>query len=377
MTCSTAGQNKSYIEVPNVFVSPSSGQFHCDQFYWDSYFIILGLVESKDYVDVARGMVDNLTYLFSQYNLVPMRNRTYDTGISQPPLLTSMARVVYEKTKDKKWLTKTMKVAETELQSYWMNSDNNDQTTDHMVFEGLSRYADHHLINQTAEHESGWDMTTRFNNQALDHIPVDLNSLLYKYEDDLEWFYKLTNKPDQVRFYRHQKKLRKAAITKYLFNEKRGFFFDYNYQTNSQSKFFSLAGFLPMWAGLCTDEQARRVVKNLKKFEFSGGLASTTRKNLFKPFRQWDYPNGWAPLQWFVISGLSRYGFDSDAERIAFKWLNLNLDVFKQTGAFWEKYDVVRQTIGQAGRYPTQSGFGWTNGVFLALLKRHAKHQSM
>lgn len=370
MACTSAGENKTYIDVPNVFVSPGSGLFHCDQFYWDSYFIMLGLVEHEDYVDIARGIVDNFVFLFNTFGLVPMRNRTYDTGISQPPLLTSMIRLVYEKTNDKTWLKKTIRAAENELNNYWMNSDPQDQIVDHKVFEGLSRYADHHLIDQTAEHESGWDMTSRFNNHALQYVPVDLNSLLYKYEADLAWAYKILKNAKKSTHYKQQATRRAETINTLLFNAKKGFYFDYNYQTQKLSSFHSIAGFLPLWAGLATPEHAKKVPNHLKKFEQSGGVAATTKKNLLKPYRQWDYPNGWAPHQWFTVVGLENYGYKKDAERIRNKWIQLNLEIFTQTGAFWEKYDVVKRTIGQAGRYPTQSGFGWTNGVFVAFSKK-------
>jgi alpha,alpha-trehalase len=44
-------------------------------------------------------------------------------------------------------------------------------------------------------------------------------------------------------------------------------------------------------------------------------------------------------------------------------------DVYTRTGKLVEKYDVV--TVGQkggGGEYPTQDGFGWTNGVLRKLL---------
>ena len=78
-----------YIGLPNRFVSPSKGLFAKDQFYWDSYFIILGLAASGK-IKLAKGMVDNLMYLYEKYEIIPLRNRLYNLGISQPPFLTSM-----------------------------------------------------------------------------------------------------------------------------------------------------------------------------------------------------------------------------------------------------------------------------------------------
>ena len=62
--------------------------------------------------------------------------------------------------------------------------DGNNQTQCPQFYKGLSRYYDINYLNDLAEAESGWDMTTRFNRHALNYLPVDLNCLLYKYETD-------------------------------------------------------------------------------------------------------------------------------------------------------------------------------------------------
>jgi alpha,alpha-trehalase len=87
---------------------------------------------------------------------------------------------------------------------------------------------------------------------------------------------------------------------------------------------------------------------------------------------QWDAPNGWAPLQWMTVQGLKNYGFDSLAATGAKRWIQLNTDVYRRTGRLMEKYNVVNTTLeAGGGEYPSQDGFGWTNGVFLALIKQY------
>ncbi len=365
LTCYLPNDKDVHIGLPNPFISPSydGGIFENDQFYWDSYFIILGLLESER-VDLAKGMVENLAYLYRRFGIIPSRNRYYDLGVSQPPFLTSMILEVFNKTKDKKWLLNMSLIAEDELKNYWM-----DDKKVHKVYMNLSRYCDHWHTNLTAEHESGWDMTSRFNEKCLDFLPVDLNSLLYKYEIDLAEISGILGKEDKKEVYLRSAELRKKNINRLMWNEKKGFFFDYNFKMKKQRNFYSLAGFYPMWAGLATEEQAKRIVRKLKKFEYRWGLANTQSRGLSKRFKQWDYPNGWANQHWIVIKALLNYGFEEDARRIAEKWLNLNRKVFKRTGKFWEKYNVVKGRVGKEGRYPNQSGFGWTNAVFVKLVK--------
>ncbi|MCH8020390.1 hypothetical protein IH785_11060 [candidate division KSB1 bacterium] len=76
-----------------------------------------------------------------------------------------------------------------ELKNYWMGT----KKEIHLMFQGLSRYCDHYITHYTAEHESGWDMTSRFNERCLDYLPIDLNSCLYKYEIDLAETYNILN----------------------------------------------------------------------------------------------------------------------------------------------------------------------------------------
>ncbi len=358
-----------HIALPNPFVAPTpeGGIFAYDQFYWDSYFIILGLVVSeRELVGLAKGMVDNLVYLFKRFGIIPSRNRYYNLGISQPPFLTSMALEVFERTKDKNWLKEVARVAELELKNYWMNEL-------HRVYKGLSRYCDHFITHLTAEHESGWDMTSRFNEKCLDYLPVDLNSCLYKYEIDLARIYGILNLREKQKYYVKRARARREALVNLMWNEDKGFFFDYNYRLKKQREFYSVAGFYPLWAGLASEDQAEELRKNLKILERDGGMANTQEKGLSREFKQHDYPNGWPNQQWIVIKGLLNYGFKKDAERIARKWLDLNLKVFEKTGKFWEKYDVVECSVGKSGRYPTQSGFGWTNAVFLRLISEFSK----
>lgn len=126
-----------------------------------------------------------------------------------------------------------------------------------------------------------------------------------------------------------------------------------------------MAGYYPLWAGLATKSQAEKVKDQLALFEYKGGLSNTQSENLSEEFKQHDYPNGWAQQHYIVIQGLLNYGYEEEAKRIAKKWLELNKKVFIKTGNFWEKYNVVKCTVGKSNqdRYPIQSGFGWTNAI--------------
>ena len=114
----------------------------------------------------------------------------------------------------------------------------------------------------------------------------------------------------------------------------------------------------------------------------AGKAAAVVKRDLLKPGgvvtsvnqtgQQWDAPNAWAPLQWMTIVGFEKCGQKALAKDIATRWIKLNTDVYNRTGKLMEKYNVVDTKLeAGGGEYPGQDGFGWTNGVLLALIKKY------
>jgi alpha,alpha-trehalase len=319
----------------------------------------MGLVDSG-HGDVARGIVDNFCFLYDKFGLMPARNAWTSLGRTQPPFLTRMAGEVYESgAADDGWLDKVMNYARREYEEVWTNGQRLDRTT------GLSRYQPRYLRRLLTVYESGWDVSTRFAHGRTSVIPVDLNCMLYQYEADFIAWCKRRKDKQGVRLWHDRQRMRQEAINKYLWNHKQGFYYDYDLQLERQDELGTLAGYFALWCGVASPEQAEACRMKLNAFEHAHGLANS--EVLPWHHRQWDYPNGWPPHQFIAYDGLKRYGFETDAHRVAKKYLDLNYAIFKQTGELWEKYDVVNGHIGLRGRYPTQPGFGWTNGVFLRL----------
>lgn len=79
--------------LPNPYVVPG-GRFN-EMYGWDSFFIVLGLLHDG-HGDLARGMVENFFFEIEHYGNLLNANRTYFLTRSQPPLLSSMIRLVYE-----------------------------------------------------------------------------------------------------------------------------------------------------------------------------------------------------------------------------------------------------------------------------------------
>ncbi len=366
----------SLIGLPNPYIVPAheaGREFDFNEmYYWDTYFIAQGLLEPQ-YKKLVVGMLENLLGMFERYGVIPNASRTYLMGRSQPPLLTSFIWDVYDAfSMDDAWLARAMKIAEAEYKAVWVGTS---KPHDRNVHQDLSRYYDINRLHDLAEAESGWDMTQRFNRRCLDYLPVDLNALLYEYEMDFARYYTHIGKSAKASRWQSLAEKRSATMQELMWSRTKQWFYDFNYVKKKKGTVLSLAGFYPMWAGMMSHDQAKKMVKTLRRFEQKGGLATTDVQplNQFMPGSmptQWAYPNGWAPLHFIVIIGLKRYGYHEDAARIAFKWLKTNLDWFNVHGDFLEKYNVVQPAKHPVkGVYPTQTGFGWTNAIFERLAK--------
>jgi alpha,alpha-trehalase len=170
--------------------------------------------------------------------------------------------------------------------------------------------------------------------------------------------------PEKEKSYLRKALQRKAAVMKYCWSSRDHYFFDYDHKEKKITGRWSLAGTMPLLCRLADEEMAIDVQQQLdEKFLKDGGFTST----LYHTGEQWDAPNGWAPLQFIAVKGLLNYGFDSLAKTASIRWMDLNEKVFASSGKMLEKYNVedLRLESG-GGEYPTQDGFGWTNGVYLA-----------
>jgi alpha,alpha-trehalase len=218
--------------------------------------------------------------------------------------------------------------------------------------------------------ESGFDVSFRFGpfGSATHHYaPVCLNSLLYKNEKDLEQISLWLGHAEDAKKWNKRAEERKKLMTKYLWSDQQGLFFDFNFRTKRMSDYRYAATFYPLWAGLATPEQARAVAGNLKVFEQSGGLPMSTEES----GAQWDLPYGWGNIEMLAIEGLRRYGFNSDADRISYEFLSTVAENFRRDGTIKEKYNVVTRSSEahvELGYEMNVVGFGWTNAAFLELI---------
>jgi alpha,alpha-trehalase len=328
-----AGQT-SLLALPEPYVVPG-GRFR-EVYYWDSYFTMLGLQESG-HVALIHSMVDNFAYLIRQYGFIPNGNRSYYLTRSQPPFFSLMVQLLSEEEGELVYLN-NLDVMKKEYQ-FWMRGS--EATKAGKAFQHVT----------------------------TDLAAVDLNALMYNLELSIAKGCELQGDTTQANVFKQKAASRKLAIRKYFWNAKQGWFVDYNWKKMQPASSMTLAGLYPLFFNLASPEQAKSVAAVTERdFLKASGLVTT----LSRTSQQWDAPNAWAPLQWIGIEGLRKYGFNKLSDTIGRRWVDLNLSVFKQTGKLMEKYNVIDKDVkAGGGEYPSQDGFGWTNGVLLKLLNRY------
>ncbi len=393
----------SLLALPRPYVVPG-GRF-AEQYYWDSYFTMLGL-EASGRHQLADGMINNAQHMFAKFGFIPTGNRNYYLTRSQPPFFLHMIQLIAPRRGGTRYLLTKLPYLLAEY-SFWTKNTKDFLKTTKKRYKrlvrmpsgtALSRYYDgldtprpesfredvetanaskrdaasvyRHL---RAGAESGWDFSSRWLADGLTLetiettlvVPVDLNCLLYELELELADLYEKLLQLPLARRYRKKAHKRREAIMQFMWDEEAGYFFDWHAEKGKRTGVWSLAGMFPLYCGLATNEQAAKVAANVEEqFLKAGGVVTT----LHKTGQQWDAPNGWAPLQWITIVGLRRYGFDVLADTIKYRWLATNEAVYANQHKFIEKYNVVDPgTLGGGGEYELQDGFGWTNGVFIAL----------
>lgn len=398
----TAG---SLISLPHSYIVPG-GRFG-EIYYWDSYFTMLGLKASGKN-EMLENMVNNFSYLIDKIGYIPNGNRTYYIGRSQPPFYSLMVKLLAsikgdqilptylpqlkeeyhfwmrgadELTETKVAVHRTVRMPDgTILNRYWDENDTarpESYREDVELAQQSGQEAKSIYRHLRAGAESGWDFSSRwfkdgksFNTiHTTEIIPVDLNCLLFYLEQTIAEAYKLAGNTEASKKFILLAEKRKAAIQQYCWSKEQHFYVDYNFIEGKQKQTLSLAAAFPLFFKIADTKQSEQVAAIIKeKFVKPGGAITT----LTTTGQQWDSPNGWAPLQWITVLGLENYNHTSLAIDIAGKWIQLNKDVFNRTGKLMEKYNVVDTTLkAGGGEYPGQDGFGWTNGVLIALMEKY------
>ncbi|KAG8737849.1 hypothetical protein FRC10_007602 [Ceratobasidium sp. 414] len=361
----TTGCESSLIPLNHTFVVPG-GRFR-EQYYWDSYWIVRGLLESQLY-DIVNSTLQNFMDELETIGFIPNGGRIYYLNRSQPPVFIHMLAAYVNRTKDTSILDRALPLAEKEL-AWWTKNrafsvDSPSGNGTHKVFRYAvvnsaprpESYLEDYLAANGADivtplteeqkgdlyaelasgAESGWDYTARWvrvpfagnttdnlpqlrtlNLRAL--VPVDLNSLLYGAHIQLASLLDKHSKSSSARrslearasakSYRKTAATLKSAILDLCWNEAKAAFYDFNTTSAAQSEVFSAAAFYPYWMGIWPDSVVKSETKAFQVFSSVNWVVNTYNGTFPSTFLatglQWDFPNSWPPHIYIILEALA------------------------------------------------------------------------
>ncbi|KAH7884995.1 glycoside hydrolase family 37 protein [Phlebopus sp. FC_14] len=338
------------IPLNHSFVVPG-GRFR-EQYYWDSYWIIQGLIKSELY-DTVNQTLQNFMDELEDFGFIPNGGRIYYLNRSQPPLFVHMISDYVTVTGDTSILARALPLAEAEL-AWWANNRtmevkspytnqtymmaryavNNTAPRPESYLEDYLTVHDPTLTtpltdDQAAElyselasgAETGWDYSSRFQavpqlgNPGLrtlnvkNNIPICLNSILYKARLLLADLYGNSNATAATTHRQVATNIR-AGILDLMWDANKLAFYDFNLTSNTRNGLFSAATYYPVWNGIIPDEilasQSNAfgyfAAVNLVMNKYNGTVPVT-----FNDWTglQWDAPNAWPPHQYIVMEALN------------------------------------------------------------------------
>ncbi len=251
------------------------------------------------------------------------------------------------------------------------------------VFPVLEQYASWLEISRKAQNTEAQLYWNTGLGSGMDNIPIasSENHAWIDMSAQMVLMYKnLAKIANYLNFSEKEKYFTKMAeeignkINKYMWNEEKGMYFCLDEKGN-QIDVWQIGAFWPLLAGITSNEQNKKLVKNLKdpKLFWTDFPFPALAKNHPEFNSRGGYWKGgvWAPTNYMIILALNKIGEQKFAFEVSQKMVKLVLEVFKKTKTIWEAYapefengkprfstgtkeDLVRQNfIGWSGLYPT------------------------
>lgn len=376
---------QSFVKLPKPFTTPTAGDYFKNFYYWDTYFTNVGLL-TDGLTEQAENNLDIMAFFVEKIGYVP--NADHFLNGSQPPFFTRGVYDLYEKTKDKRVISKFKDAVISEL-AFW----DGDRT----LSVGLSQYRTNrpaskldgdyeYFVNRVggltetekqipphklardflAIGESGWDCNARFKTDTnrfatYDFAALDLNCILYDAESKISFMCaEVGDNANAERFLTKSRK-RKSLIESFMKDRKTGVYYDYDYKADKLSTVLSAASLFPYAFGVSNDAAACE--KIFKRLDLPHGLSTAEYRGNDLYF-QWDYPNMWAPIVYAAYLALKNTGNIEHAKKLKNQYLDTVESVYNETGKLWEKYDAATGKVSTSIEYETPPMMGWTAAVY-------------
>lgn len=302
---------------------------------WDTAYLITGLKHIS--YDVAKQAVLAILQCSREDGFLPhMTTPDWQSNITQPPILAWAALHLYKFGKDKDFLVE--------------------------VYERLAKYVEWDIKNRDINgnglpewvvspdpfcrcDESGMDNTPRFDD--VDEMDcIDFASFLANDMRCLSEIAKIIGKDNESEIWAQRYEIIKEKINTILWDEEDGFYYDRKVSDNEFHKVKSVSSFIPLFAGVCDKEKAKKLVEHLKNpKEFGTAFPVPTISADDKTYQTRDMFRGtvWLNFNYLIEIGLREYGYEKEAAELREKTVRTLKYWYINDGTIYEFYDSMNE----------------------------------
>lgn len=257
---------------------------------------------------------------------------------------------VYRITKDKKFLEEMYRSSRAFYEYYVSNRDSDR--------DGLCEWGGEAVLESVRDGKVAvWDEVGYPSNfEAL-----DLNAMLVKEERSLALMARELGKNGEAEEWTKKADTRARMTNETMWDEATGFYYNVDKKTHAFThtkendlKRQEIIGFLPLWAGLATKEQAARLVAKLtdpNKFWRRYGVPSLAADDSY--YNDKGYWNGpvWVEWDYLIMQGLLDYGYKKEAGELVKRVAQNMILQLKKDHNLWEFYSPDEQWAGYHRTY--------------------------
>jgi len=302
-------------------------KFKKEVYLWDTAFIAL-VWRWRD-ASVAQEIFLPLFAIAKPDGMIP--HSSLQTRDSQPPVLSWALWRIFQATGDRAYLERVYPC----LKNYnrWLYAE---RSMPNGLFFWDNRY------------ESGLDNSPRFTNRSATRIrdlskiaAVDLCSYMVMDDLSLAQLAEAIGRKEDAAEFRKKARALKELVNHYLWDEKDGLYYDFDFKKNRLVKINSNSSFLPLCAGIPSRTQAQKLVSHIMDPAEYNTLIPLPTIALNDPnffLDMWMGPS-WLNLDYLVILGMKDYGFNAEAADLAWKLADGLYQVWSRDHTFYEFYD--------------------------------------
>lgn len=346
---------------------------HRHMWLWDSAFHALGWLHLDP--QMAKDTLEAMIEAAYPDGMIPLCSaptpQPYKT--SQPPLLAWAVWEVHQATGDVEFPVRLYEGLAGYIRWFQRERDRNGN--------GLYEWWKDEEDRLCHCGESGLDNSPRFDQPGIDDH-VDLNCMLYNEMAILARIALISDRYNEAAQWHEQATQLAARINERMWDETTGFYYDLR-ADGTLLPLKTVVGFLPLWAGIASREQAGRLMTHLlDPREFACEFPVPTVALDEAPFSDdmWRGPT-WINTNYMIVRGLRHYGLVAEAAALRARTLQEIQRWYEATGAIYEYYDNFGRTepgllhrkggVGKQGGYGmgTIRDYGWSAALYVALAR--------